>query len=114
MSDLRPCPLCGGEAMVFAFPGLKKPLNWIVRCRNGCVRTFSFDDGTTAIETWNHRYTDGNAQDKKEILGQIDDIMAFVANEVNPIVSPEDYWVYSNLYDDLEQLKITCEQKFNR
>ena len=115
MSNLRPCPFCGGKADVFAVPGLKnKPLKWIAKCRNRCVNTLPLDDETTAVETWNHRYADSDAQDKKEILGQIDDIMAFVANEVNPIVSPEDYWVYSNLYDDLEQLKITCEQKFNR
>ena len=115
MSDLRPCPLCGDKAVVFAAPGLKnKPLKWMVQCRNRCVRTSPFDDEATAIETWNHRYTDSYAQDKKEILGQIDDLITFADNEVNPIVSPEDYWVYSNLRDDLEQLKITCEQKFNR
>lgn len=115
MSNLRPCPFCGGKADISAVPGLKsKDLKWIIKCKNKCVNTFPFYYETTAIETWNHRYTDGYAQDKKEILGQIDDLMTFVDNEVHPIVSPEDYWVYSNLYDDLEQLKITCEQKFNR
>ena len=51
------------------------------------------------------------ALDKKEITGQIDDIIEYLDNTVHPVVSPDNWYVYSELHDLIEQLKITLKQK---
>ena len=50
--------------------------------------------------------------DRKEIVAQIDDLLKFADEQIHPIVSPDNWWIYSNLHDDLEQLKITVNYKF--
>ena len=50
--------------------------------------------------------------DRKEIVAQIDDLLKFADEQIHPIVSPDNWWIYSNLHDDLEQLKITVNHKF--
>jgi len=50
-------------------------------------------------------------QDKKEIIEQINEIKEYVDSMIHPIVSPDDYWIYSNLRDLIDQLQIILKQK---
>lgn len=43
---------------------------------------------------------------KKEIRGQLEDIKEIVENDVHPAVSPDNWYIYSNLHDEIEQLEI--------
>ena len=52
-----------------------------------------------------------NEIDRKEICDQIDYIMQYLDDVLHPIVSPDNYYVYAQLYDELQQLKIVIEQK---
>jgi len=46
------------------------------------------------------------ALNKKEIRGQLDYIKNIVENDVHPAVSPDNFYIYSNLHDEIEQLEI--------
>jgi hypothetical protein len=50
------------------------------------------------------------SQTKREIKGQLEEIQSLIENEVHPIVSPNNWWVYSNLHDEMEQLIIILER----
>lgn len=45
-------------------------------------------------------------QNQKEIREQLEEVENIVENEVHPVVSPDNWYVYSSLHDELEQLKI--------
>ena len=47
---------------------------------------------------------------RKEIRNQLDEIIKYVDDEVHPAVSPDRWYVYSNLHDEITQLKILLEQ----
>ncbi len=49
-------------------------------------------------------------QTKIEIKGQLEEIQNFIENEVHTVVSPDNWWVYSNLHDEMEQLMIILER----
>lgn len=51
------------------------------------------------------------AMDKKEVTEQIDDIIEYLDKTVHPVVSPDNWYVYSELYDLIEQFRITLKQK---
>lgn len=46
------------------------------------------------------------ALNQKEICEQLEEVENIVENEVHPVVSPDNWYVYSSLHDELEQLKI--------
>ena len=46
------------------------------------------------------------ALNQKEIREQLEEVENIVENEVHPAVSPDNWYVYSSLHDELEQLKI--------
>lgn len=46
------------------------------------------------------------ALNQKEIREQLEEVENIVENEVHPVVSPDNWYVYSSLHDELEQLKI--------
>lgn len=46
------------------------------------------------------------ALNQKEIREQLETVENIVENEVHSIVSPDNWYVYSSLHDELEQLKI--------
>ena len=46
------------------------------------------------------------ARNRKEIEEQIDEIKKLVENEVHPALSPDRWYVYSNLHDEIDQLVI--------
>jgi hypothetical protein len=46
------------------------------------------------------------ALNQKEIREQLEVVENIVENEVHPVVSPGNWYVYSNLHDELEQLEI--------
>jgi Lar family restriction alleviation protein len=62
MSDLKPCPFCGGKANLSFVPRyFKQGLSsggWHVRCLNGCVNQMPFMSDHDAIEAWNRRAKD--------------------------------------------------------
>lgn len=47
---------------------------------------------------------------KKEIQEQVEYIEGIIENDLHPIVSPDNWWIYSNLHDELEQLKILLKR----
>ena len=50
------------------------------------------------------------ALNKKEIREQLEYIKTIVENDVHPAVSPDDWYIYSNLGDELDQLVILLKQ----
>lgn len=50
------------------------------------------------------------ALNKKEIREQLEDIKNIVENDVHPAVSPDNWYIYSNLHDEIEQLKILLKR----
>ncbi len=46
----------------------------------------------------------------EEIREQLDEINMIVENDVHLVVSPENWYIYSNLHDELEQLEILLRQ----
>lgn len=80
MSELRPCPFCGGVAKLVRVATSYKDNpttimdEWEVKCLNGCCNTIRFQDNIyhkgdgeivvesngakDAIEHWNQRYYD--------------------------------------------------------
>lgn len=50
------------------------------------------------------------ALNKNEIRGQLDDIKNIVENDVHPAVSPDNWYIYSNLHDEIEQLEILLKR----
>ena len=63
MSELKPCPFCGGEAFVteylYSCDPTSRATTHAVEC-NGChTTTFEFDSKEEAIEAWNRRAEDG-------------------------------------------------------
>lgn len=54
MDELKPCPFCGGKAVVAEFG------RYSVYCiRQCCEQPISYPDEETAIEAWNRRAEDG-------------------------------------------------------
>ena len=47
---------------------------------------------------------------KKEIREQLEDIKNIVENDVHPAVSPDNWYIYSNLRDELDQLEILLKR----
>lgn len=47
---------------------------------------------------------------KQEIREQLECIKNIVENDVHPAVSPDNWYIYSNLYDEIEQLEILLKQ----
>ena len=50
------------------------------------------------------------ALNKKEIREQLEDIENIVENDVHPAVSPDNWYIYSNLRDELDQLEILLKR----
>jgi hypothetical protein len=50
------------------------------------------------------------ALNKKEIREQIEAIKNIVENDVHPAVSPDNWYIYSNLHDEIEQLEILLKR----
>lgn len=53
---------------------------------------------------------DNESQIKKEIRGKLEEIQSFIENEIHTVVSPNNWWIYSNLHDEMEQLMIILER----
>ena len=53
MSELKPCPFCGGEASI-AKGHDGELLPWVM-CRECGAETYCFDSVAEAIEAWNRR-----------------------------------------------------------
>ena len=50
------------------------------------------------------------ALNKKEIREQLEDIKNILKNDVHPAVSPDDWYIYSNLHDEIEKLEILLKR----
>lgn len=60
-NDLKPCPMCGGMAMMFAntFPGSNAVISsYEVFCTRCGLNTKKFGEEKTAVEAWDRRVTD--------------------------------------------------------
>ena len=58
MSELKPCPFCGGEAEMYKQPHVPTGTEFIPRCRKSyCAGrlTKKWLNETAAIEAWNRR-----------------------------------------------------------
>lgn len=51
MSDLKPCPFCGGEARIGKIYGDA----WTVECTECGIQSGCYDTESEAIEAWDHR-----------------------------------------------------------
>ena len=54
MTDLKPCPFCGGKPQIKYNYVAQKKKQWAVQCRCG-ARFFFTDRQYKAIEAWNRR-----------------------------------------------------------
>ncbi len=50
------------------------------------------------------------ALNKREIHEQLDEIKSIVEMNVHPAVSPDNWYIYSNLHDELEQLELLLKR----
>lgn len=50
------------------------------------------------------------ALNKKEIREQLDEIKNIVETDVHSAVSPDNWYIYSNLRDELDQLEILLKR----
>ena len=59
MTELKPCPFCGGTAIVTAVPhnyGEDLKVGWLVFCLpNGCCKTYLHRTAEEATAVWNRR-----------------------------------------------------------
>ena len=56
MTKLKPCPFCGGKAvMLLCPPSCEQKTKWVVICKNKCVNQYPHDSEKEAIEAWNKR-----------------------------------------------------------
>lgn len=58
MSELKPCPFCGGEARLENLSLLSDKAFWSVRCKAGCAFTRCDSSKERVIKKWNRRMTD--------------------------------------------------------
>ena len=62
MSDLKPCPFCGGKAELIIVPGYFKyglsSIGWFVKCIDGCCNQSTYMSDHDAVEAWNRRVND--------------------------------------------------------
>ena len=57
--DLKPCPFCGGQAILFVHTFHKLNDSYSVGCSKCQAHTYSFYDTIgTAIDAWNRRAND--------------------------------------------------------
>ena len=57
MTELKPCPFCGGEAEVFDYWNEGKKKNrWVVMCKNCKGGLGELDTKEEAFEKWNNRW----------------------------------------------------------
>ena len=57
MSELKPCPFCGGEAEAYVSPA-KDGWNYVF-CKKCQTSVDNYDTAAEAIEAWNRRANDG-------------------------------------------------------
>ena len=62
MTDLKPCPFCGGKAQIDKIPKWdweSREYDYQIRCQeSGCIATslnYFYDTEEAAIEAWNRR-----------------------------------------------------------
>ena len=67
MTELKPCPFCGGEAEIQEehrwITGVNKGFHWkYVSCRKCNNRTagYEWDEEKEMVKAWNRRANDGN------------------------------------------------------
>lgn len=61
MTELKPCPFCGGKPYMQSHPIAQNKKQYAVECRCG-ARFFFFDRRYKAVEAWNKR---AESEDKK-------------------------------------------------
>lgn len=62
MSELKPCPFCGGKGTVTLYPtvGGNWRLAYVVCCNECWAKTGYYDTRREAVEAWNWRHDDGD------------------------------------------------------
>lgn len=84
MTNLKPCPFCGGEGVAFKFGVIEE---FGVRCNNCGAQTDDiFDSYAAAEEAWNTRY---KRTCKREIV-EGTSIRYVVCSECRSIIDPYD------------------------
>ena len=64
MEDLKPCPFCGGKAVIL-YAG---KYECFIRCRRGCVeQTKLYKSKRSAIKAWNRRKAEGETDGDTDI-----------------------------------------------
>lgn len=63
MAELKPCPFCGGEAVILSHTRIKRPWiyeYWRVGCKECGLRFPKYSETESqAIDVWNRRAGDG-------------------------------------------------------
>lgn len=63
MSELLPCPFCGGEGKI-----VKLTHGYLPRCTKCMISLPTARDREKAVESWNTRYKESTVYDKEETI----------------------------------------------
>ncbi len=67
MSELKPCPFCGGESSKIISYKSGRDLCWYIVCSECFVTTDNYETKELAIEAWNMRTSDDNSRKSREL-----------------------------------------------
>lgn len=59
MTELKPCPFCGGEAVLDRLIPITRPLQYFVYCKSCAVESAGYPNRQLAIKAWNTRQPQG-------------------------------------------------------
>lgn len=63
MSELKPCPFCGGEAEILTAESMRGGYLFGIMCNDCCSRGDVYENEAEAIEAWNTRAVSGDTSD---------------------------------------------------
>lgn len=81
-----------------------------IRCAKYDYESHNKKDGKINKETKETADKMIESLTKREIRGQLEEIQNFIENEVHTVVCPDNWWIYSNLHDEMEQLMIILKR----
>ena len=60
MDELKPCPFCGGDAIIHNFKPVHEKRLWYISCHDCGIEQTNYLSEQEAIEAWNRRASDAD------------------------------------------------------